>query len=177
MSRIGKQPIPIPSGVQVTVADGRVNVKGPKGELSQTLHPAVTPRIAHDTILVARNEETKFARSIHGLSRSLIANMVTGVTDGFSKTLEIQGVGYRAEVKGDNLTLVVGFSHPVIIQAPPGIHFEVNQNRIVVSGIDKHLVGQVAALIRSCKKPEPYKGKGIRYEGEQVRRKAGKASA
>ena len=159
------------------IDDGHVTVKGPKGELDQAIHPVVTTRIEEETIVVESNEETKLGRSIHGLTRSLIANMVHGVTVGFSKTLEIQGIGYRAEVKGANLTLMLGFSHPIILQAPPEIDIEVNQNRIMVSGINKQLVGQIAAIIRSLKKPEPYKGKGIRYTGERVRRKIGKAGA
>lgn len=174
MSRIGKLPITIPSGVEVTINDGLVKIRGPRGELSHAVHPLVTTEIEKSNILVKRMEDSKQGRSLHGLTRSLIANMVLGVTKGFSKTLEIQGVGYRAEVNGSNLTLALGYSHPIIFQAPPEIRLEVSQNRIVISGIDKQLVGQVASMIRSFKKPEPYKGKGIRYEGEQVRRKAGK---
>lgn len=175
MSRIGKRPITIPAGVQVAIEGQVVKVHGPKGELSCPVHPAIAAHVDDGNIVVERGDESKFGRSLHGLTRSLIANMIQGVTAGFSKALEIQGIGYRAEVQGPNLTLVLGFSHPIIFQAPPGIRLEVvNQTRIMVSGIDKQLVGQVAAIIRSFKKPEPYKGKGIRYEGEQVRRKAGK---
>jgi large subunit ribosomal protein L6 len=167
-------PIAIPSGVDVKIDDGLVKVKGPKGELSQSVHPLISTDIEDGNIIVERSEETKQSRSLHGLMRSLIANMVQGVTDGFSKTLEIQGVGYRAEVKGQNLTLSLGFSHPIIFQAPPEINIAVDQNKIQVAGIDKQLVGQVASIIRAFKKPEPYKGKGVMYEGEYVRRKAGK---
>ena len=167
-------PVAVPSNVEVTIDDGSVKVKGPKGELSQSVHSLISTEIEGGAIIVTRKEETKLGRSLHGLTRSLIANMVQGVTEGFSKTLEIQGVGYRAEFKAPNLTLRLGHSHPIIFQAPPEIQLEVNQNRIVISGIDKQLVGQVASIIRSFKKPEPYKGKGLLYEGEQIRRKAGK---
>ena len=176
MSRIGKMPITIPSGVDVSIDDGVVKIKGPKGELSQSIPSLIETEMEDGNLVVKRSDETKQSRSLHGLTRSLIANMVQGVTDGFSKKLEIQGVGYRAEVKGANLTLTLGYSHPIIFQAPPEIKIEVDQNNVTVSGIDKQLVGQVASIIRSFKKPEPYKGKGIRYEGEQVRRKAGKTS-
>lgn len=175
MSRIGKRPIAIPAGVTVAIDGQMVTVHGPKGELSCPVHPAITARLDDGSVVIERGSETKFGRSLHGLTRSLIANMIQGVTAGFSKVLEIQGVGYRAEAQGPNLTLALGFSHPIILQTPPGIQVEViNQTRVVVSGIDKQLVGQIAAIIRSFKKPEPYKGKGVRYEGEQVRRKAGK---
>lgn len=178
MSRIGKRLIAIPAGVHVTMDDRHVKVNGPKGELAHSVHPAVIARLDQENIMVERQEDSKLGRSLHGLTRTLLANMIQGVTTGFSKALEIQGVGYRAEVQGPNLTLVLGFSHPIIFQAPPGIQLEVvNQTRVIVSGIDKQLVGQTAAIIRSFKKPEPYKGKGIRYEGEQVRRKAGKTGA
>lgn len=177
VSRIGKLPIAIPSGVNAMVDDGFVKIKGPKGELSSSIPALIMTEIENGNIIVKRLEDSKQGRSLHGLTRSLIANMIEGVTTGFTKTLEIQGIGYRAEIKGQNLTLSLGFSHPIIFQAPPEIRLEVNQNRIVVSGIDKQLVGQIASIIRSFKKPEPYKGKGIRYEGEQVRRKAGKTSA
>jgi len=178
VSRIGKQPIPIPGGVDVKISDRLVTVKGPKGSLSHQTPTLISAEVADGNILVKRIEDTKQGRSLHGLTRSLIANMVQGVTAGFSKTLEISGVGYRAEVQGNNLSLALGFSHPVVFQAPPEIKLEVaGGTRIVVSGINKELVGHVAAFIRSLKKPEPYKGKGIRYEGEQVRRKAGKSGA
>ncbi len=174
MSRIGKMPITIPSGVDVKIARRMVSVKGPKGELSHTVPSLLTTEIEDGNLLVKRSAETKESRSLHGLTRSLLANMVQGVTDGYSKVLEIQGVGYRAELKGQNLTLLLGFSHPIIFQAPPEISLAVDQNKIQVTGVDKQLVGQVASIIRAFKKPEPYKGKGIMYEGEYVRRKAGK---
>jgi large subunit ribosomal protein L6 len=171
-------PITIPTGVDVKISDQLVTVKGPKGGLSHRFPPIIAMEVADGRILVRRQEETKQGRSLHGLTRTLVANMVQGVTTGFAKTLEITGVGYRAEVQGTNLTLALGFSHPIIFQAPPEIKLEVaGGTRITISGIDKALVGQVAAMIRSLKKPEPYKGKGIRYEGEQVRRKAGKSGA
>jgi len=174
VSRIGKMPIAIPSGVDVKIDEDLVKVKGPKGELAQSVHPLISVKLEDGRIIVTRSEETNDGRAMHGLMRSLIANMVQGVTDGYRKTLEIQGVGYRAEVKGQNLTLLLGFSHPIIFQSPPEISIAVDQNKIQVTGIDKQLVGQVASIIRAFKKPEPYKGKGIMYEGEYVRRKAGK---
>lgn len=175
MSRIGKLPITIPSGVDVKIDDKNMTVKGPKGSLSHEMPGLISADIEDGSIVVKRRNETKQSRALHGLNRSLIANMVEGVSSGFTKTLEIIGVGYRAEIKGKNLTLSVGFSHPIIFQAPPEIDLAVEGgNRITVSGIDKQLVGQVAAIIRSFKKPEPYKGKGIKYDGEYVRRKAGK---
>ena len=178
MSRIGKQPIAIPDGVQVTIDDRTVKVKGPKGELSHSIPARISAVLEDGHLLVGRQNESRQARALHGLSRSLIANMVEGVVSGFDRTLELIGVGYRAELKGQNLTLSLGYSHPVIFQAPPDVDLEVTGgNRITVRGIDKQLVGQVAAVIRSFKKPEPYKGKGIRYDGEQVRRKAGKTGA
>jgi large subunit ribosomal protein L6 len=178
MSRIGKEPVPIPSGVEVTM-DGRdVTVKGPRGTLSQRVHPAVTVEVADGSVAVRRGDDEPEHRALHGLFRSLIANMVTGVTDGYRRELEIVGVGYRAAARGgQGITLQVGYSHPVQVDAPDGITFEVpTPTRIAVSGADKQLVGQVAANIRAIRKPEPYKGKGIRYAGEQVRRKAGKAA-
>jgi large subunit ribosomal protein L6 len=176
MSRIGKQPIPIPSGVEVRVADSRVSVKGSKGSLALELHPAMSVAITDGNVVVSRPTDESLHRALHGLTRSLIANMVEGVTNGYSKTLEIQGVGYRAALKGTTLEIAVGYSHPVIVEAPAGITFEVPQpNRIIVSGTDKQAVGQVAANIRAIRKPDPYKGKGIRYQGEYVRKKAGKA--
>ncbi|MBT5875557.1 MAG: 50S ribosomal protein L6 [Candidatus Latescibacteria bacterium] len=174
MSRIGKMPITIPSGVDVKVNGERVSVKGPKGELTQMIDPLISTEVEAGNLIVTRSNESKQSRSLHGLSRSLLANMVEGVTDGFTKVLEIQGIGYRAEIKGQNLTLLLGYSHPIIFQAPPEINIAVEQNKIQVGGIDKQLVGQVASIIRAFKKPEPYKGKGIMYEGEYVRRKAGK---
>ena len=178
MSRIGKEPVPVPTGVDVTLADGAVTVKGPRGELSHTVPDGVTVEVADGEIVVTRASDHRDHRALHGLTRSLIANMVTGVTDGYSKSLEIVGVGYRAQARGsDALVIQAGFSHPVEVQAPEGVTFEVpTPTRITVSGADKQVVGQVAADIRAIRKPEPYKGKGIRYAGEQVRRKAGKAA-
>lgn len=177
MSRIGKQPVPVPSGVTVGLDGLTVNVKGPKGELTQTMPEGVTITQEGDEIVVTRNGESRDERSRHGLVRSLIANMIEGVTNGYVKKLEMVGVGYRAAKKGKDLELQVGFSHPVLIEAPEGITLESPiQTEIIVSGIDKTLVGQVAANIRKVRPPEPYKGKGIKYEGEVVRRKAGKAA-
>jgi large subunit ribosomal protein L6 len=175
MSRIGRQPLPIPDGVSVDVGTGTVAVKGPKGELSQTVSPDMTVSVDDDVLTVARPTDRGEHRALHGLTRSLIANMVAGVTDGFQKTLEIQGVGYRARLQGTSLELSVGYSHQVSIPAPEGIEFEVPQpTQVIVRGIDKQLVGETAARIRRVRPPEPYKGKGIRYEGEHVRRKVGK---
>ena len=177
MSRIGKAPIPVPSGVDVTVADGRVTVKGPKGSLDRVIPGTITIRQEGDELLVERPDDERQSRAMHGLVRSLVNNMVVGVTDGFTKELEIIGVGYRATAKGqDTLDLALGFSHPVEVKAPAGVTFEVpSPNRIDVKGSDKELVGQVAADIRKLRKPEPYKGKGVRYLGEHVVRKAGKS--
>jgi large subunit ribosomal protein L6 len=175
MSRIGKQPIPIPDGVAVTIGSGRVDVKGPKGELSERIPRDIEVVQQDGEVLVRRPTDRGEHRALHGLTRSLVANMVTGVTDGYAKTLEIQGVGYRAQKRGSDLELALGFSHPVPVKAPDGIEFEVPQpTRIVVRGISKQLVGEVAANIRKRRPPEPYKGKGIRYEGEYVARKVGK---
>jgi large subunit ribosomal protein L6 len=175
MSRIGRKPVDVPDAVTVTIAPGNIVVKGPKGELVQTFSQDMTVSQEENTILVARPTDRGPHRALHGLTRSLIANMVEGVTDGFEKRLEIQGVGYRAALKGKNLELALGFSHPVSIEAPEGIEFEVPQaTEIIVRGIDKQLVGQVAADIRKRRPPEPYKGKGIRYRNEQVLRKVGK---
>ena len=178
MSRIGQQPIAIPSGVDVTIDGGRVAVKGPKGELDYTLVGGVSVTHNDDGLLVERADDTRGNRSLHGLQRTLIANMITGVSEGFVKELEIVGVGYRAQAQGpDKIEVLVGFSHPVYVQAPAGVTFEVPQpTRITVRGFDKQLVGQVAADIRKLRKPEPYKGKGIRYAGERVQRKAGKSA-
>jgi len=178
MSRIGQQPITIPNGVDVSIDGGRVAVKGPKGELDYTLVGGVSVSRNDDGLLVERVDDSRSNRSLHGLQRTLIANMVTGVSEGFVKELEIVGVGYRAQAQGpDKMEIAVGFSHPVYVQAPPGITFEVPQpTRITVRGFDKQLVGQVAADIRKLRKPEPYKGKGIRYAGERVQRKAGKSA-
>jgi large subunit ribosomal protein L6 len=175
MSRIGRQPIPVPTGVTVAIEPGRVTVNGPKGELSENLPRDITVAQEGDEIRVTRPTDRGEHRALHGLTRSLVANMVTGVTDGFEKRLEIQGVGYRAQLRGRDLELALGYSHPVPVKAPDGIEFEVPQpTRIVVKGISKQRVGEVAAYIRKQRKPEPYKGKGIRYEGEYVARKVGK---
>ena len=176
MSRIGKTPITVPSGVDVSIAGANVVVKGPKGTLSRTVPGAITVRQDGGTLLVERPDDERENRSLHGLTRTLVNNMVVGVTAGFSKELEIIGVGYRAEAQGPTtLRLALGFSHPVILQAPEGVTFEVpTATRIIVRGIDKEVVGQVAANIRAIRKPEPYKGKGVRYLGEKVLRKAGK---
>ncbi len=177
MSRIGRQPIVIPSEVDVSIDGSRVTVKGPRGTLEQTFHRDM--RLVKDdgTLRVERPSDERLHRSLHGLTRSLLANMVQGVVQGYEKRLDIVGVGYRAALKGSDLELALGFSHSVPFPAPPGIEFEVPAaNRIVIRGIDKQLVGEVAADIRKIRKPEPYKGKGIRYEGEYVRKKAGKAA-
>ena len=175
MSRIGKAPIAVPNGVEVTINGRNVTVKGPKGTLSRDIPGDIIVRKEDASILVERPNDERQNRALHGLSRTLVNNMVVGVTDGFSKELEIVGVGYRAEAQGQNLRLALGFSHPVIVPAPEGIAFEIPaQTRVIVKGIDKELVGQVAADIRSIRKPEPYKGKGVRYLGERVMRKAGK---
>jgi large subunit ribosomal protein L6 len=175
MSRIGKQPIEVPEGVTVSLAPGRVTVNGPKGELSQAVSPAMKVEQSNGTVTVQRPTDRGEHRALHGLTRSLIANMVEGVTDGFEKRLEIQGVGYRARLQGKALELALGYSHPVSVSAPEGIEFEVPQpTEVIVRGIDKQLVGEIAARIRKQRPPEPYKGKGIRYAGEHVRRKVGK---
>jgi large subunit ribosomal protein L6 len=178
MSRIGKKPIEIPSGVEVALADGNVvTVTGPRGSLSQTIHPNMTVTVADGVVRIERADDEGFNRGLHGLSRSLIANMVEGVTKGFEKRLSIVGVGYRASLKGKDLEVQVGYSHPVVVPQPDGIEFEVPAaTSIVVRGNDKQQVGEVAANIRKIRKPEPYKGKGIRYEDEYVRKKAGKAA-
>ena len=176
MSRIGKAPIAVPSGVTVTLDGQFISVKGPKGELSRTYSELISVRQDGEELVVERSGDDRDSRAQHGLVRSLIQNMVTGVTQGFQKDLEIVGVGYRAQAKGQGLELSLGFSHPVVVDAPDGISFNVPApTRIEVHGIDKQLVGQVAANIREWRKPEPYKGKGVRYADEHVRRKAGKA--
>lgn len=176
MSRIGRMPIAIPQGVTVNVDGNVVSVKGPKGELTRTLNKDMIIEVEGNTVLVKRPSDEKEHRALHGLTRTLIANMVTGVSQGFKKTLEIAGVGYRASKSGNKLNLSLGFSHPVEVDPPAGITIDVPApNRIVVSGIDKETVGAVAAKIRSFREPEPYKGKGIKYEGEVIRRKVGKA--
>jgi len=178
VSRIGRKPVPIPKGVKVEVKNGAVKVAGGKGELSIPIHPDVTVEVKETEVLVARHSDIKEHRSLHGLFRALIANMIKGVTDGFSRRLELVGVGYRAEMKGKVLQLALGYSHPIVFRAPDGIKIEApTQTNITISGIDKQLVGLVAAKIRSLRPPEPYKGKGIKYEGEYIRRKAGKTAA
>jgi large subunit ribosomal protein L6 len=175
MSRIGRKPVPVPDAVSVEIAPGNIAVKGPKGELHQTLSAEMKIEQEDGTVTVSRPTDRGEHRALHGLTRSLIANMVEGVTEGFEKRLEIQGVGYRAALKGKKLELALGYSHPVAIDAPEGIDFEVPQpTEVIVKGIDKQLVGQVAADIRKRRPPEPYKGKGIRYKDEQVLRKVGK---
>ncbi len=178
MSRIGNTPVPVPSGVDVAVDGQHLTVKGSKGELDITLPGDITAAVEDAEIVLSRPDDSGDHKAMHGLARSLVQNMVIGVSEGFSKKLEIVGVGYRATAKGSNaLELQLGFSHPVSIQAPDGIEFEVpQQTEIIVKGIDKQLVGQVAADIRKWRKPEPYKGKGIKYEGERIIRKAGKAA-
>ena len=175
MSRIGKQPIEVPSGVNVAISPGRVQVNGPLGELSQDVPQRITIEQEDGTLTVKRPTERGDDRALHGLTRSLLANMVEGVTNGFEKRLEIQGVGYRAALRGTDLELNVGFSHPVVIKPPQGISFEVPEaTSVLVKGIDKQQVGEIAAQVRKVRPPEPYKGKGIRHEGEYVRRKVGK---
>ena len=178
MSRIGNKPITIPAGVTLTIDGAKVTVKGPKGELAREVSSAMNLKLEDGILTVARPSDQKNHKSLHGLTRTLISNMVIGVTDGYSKNLEIEGVGYRAAKAGNAVNLTLGFSHPVVVDAPEGINIEVPQpNRIVVSGIDKEQVGAIAAQIRFYRPPEPYKGKGIRYEGERVVRKVGKAGA
>lgn len=176
MSRIGKLPVEIPGGVQVSVEGNTVTVRGPKGSISKKMHPEMLIRVEDNTVVVERPSDDRLHRSLHGLTRSLIQNMVDGVTKGFEKTLVISGVGYRARKQGNKLVLSVGYSHPVEIEPEKGIEIDVPEpTRIVVRGVDKQLVGQVAASIRSVREPEPFLGKGIRYEDEHVRRKPGKA--
>jgi large subunit ribosomal protein L6 len=176
MSRVGRQPIAVPSGVKVQIEGARVTVTGPKGELSRQFHPDIGIRLDDGQILVSRPSDRPQHRSLHGLTRSLLANMVTGVSEGFTKALELHGVGYRAQMQGQKLVLQVGYSQPVEIAPLPEITLTVEgTNRVVVQGIDRELVGQVAANIRAVRSPDPYKGKGIRYQGERVRHKAGKA--
>src|SRR3989344_9523295 len=175
MSKIGKQPIIIPQNVTIGVIGSQVKVTGPKGELVFAFHKEVRVEIIENKVIVSRNQDTKFAKSLHGLTRSIIANMVKGVTEGHQKILEIVGVGYRAQKQGENLVLNIGYSHPVIITPTSGVQIETKENKIIVSGCDKALVGEVAARIRRARPPEPYKGKGIKYSEEVIRRKAGKA--
>jgi len=175
MSRIGRAPIPLPAGVEIDIGPGRVGVKGPRGTLEQAVPHEMTVRVDEGVVTVTRPTDRGPHRSLHGLTRTLVANMVEGVTNGYEKRLEIQGVGYRASLRGSAIELLLGFSHPVVVEPPPGIEFEIPApTQIIVRGIDKQSVGQVAADIRRLRPPEPYKGKGIRYAGEVVRRKVGK---
>lgn len=175
MSRVGKAPIPVPDGVEVRLEDGACSVRGPRGELGRELHPDIDARLEDGAIVVRRSSDAPRQRALHGLTRALLANMVEGVTEGFTKSLEIVGTGYRAELRGESLVLNVGFSHLVTLDPIEGAAFEVETPTLVhVSGIDKQVVGQQAALVRRVRPPEPYRGKGIRYRGEQIRRKAGK---
>lgn len=176
MSRIGKLPITVPAGVEVKLDGREISVKGPKGELSRTLAEGINVEIEDGTITVTRPDDERESRSLHGLTRSLINNMIIGVTEGYTKKLEIVGTGYRVQAKGSDLEFALGYSHPVPVKAPQGITFTVEgANKLAVFGIDKQQVGEVAANIRKLRRPDPYKGKGVRYEGEQIRRKAGKA--
>jgi large subunit ribosomal protein L6 len=177
MSRIGKKPISLPGGVEVDIRGSEVTVIGPKGELSRSFHPDMEIVQEEGILVVRRPTDHRTHRAMHGLTRALLANMVTGVSEGYTRTLEIVGTGYRAEIQGENLIMYLGYSHPIEIQPPEGISFEVPRGGrgVIVQGIDKELVGEIAARIRRQRPPEPYKGKGVRYEGEYVRRKAGKA--
>ena len=176
MSRIGRNPIPVPAGVDVRIDGADITVKGPKGELSHTLAEPITARLEDGTIYVERPNDERRSRALHGLSRTLVNNLVVGVTTGYDKVLEIQGTGYRVQAKGQDLEFALGFSHPVTVAAPDGITFSVQKpTQLTVSGINKQLVGETAANIRKIRPPEPYKGKGVRYQGENIRRKAGKA--
>ena len=178
MSRIGRKPVPLPKGVTAQIDGHKITVKGPKGEISRTLNSEMALSLEDSTVLVKRPSDEARHKALHGLTRTLVANMVEGVTNGFAKSLEIQGVGYKAEASKTGITMIVGYSHPVPYPAPEGITFKVENNTVVrVSGSDKELVGQVAAELRQIRPPEPYKGKGIRYQGERVRRKAGKTGA
>ena len=175
MSRIGKQPITLPKGVEVKVGDTELSVKGPKGTLTTAVADCLEYTIDGDAVTVTRKDESRVTRAQHGLRRTLLANCVEGVTNGFSKTLEVNGVGYRVAVKGNTIELALGFSHPVLVDLPKGLEAKVEGQKLTLSGMDKELVGEIAARIRRLRKPEPYKGKGIRYENEQVRRKVGKS--
>ena len=176
MSRIGKQPVPVPSGVDVTIDGQNLAVKGPKGALAlEVAEPITVTRAEDGAILVARPDDERRSRSLHGLSRTLVANLITGVTEGYTTKMEIFGVGYRVQQKGSNLEFALGYSHPVVVEPPEGITFAVESpTKFSVSGIDKQKVGQISAVIRRLRRPDPYKGKGVRYEGEQIRRKVGK---
>lgn len=175
MSRVGKRPIAIPSGVTITLDGGQITVKGPKGELSRKVPPLVELDIGDSELAVNRVSEHRRARAMHGLARALIQNMVTGVSTGFTQALDINGVGYRADAKGAVLNLALGYSHPIEVLLPEGVDAKVERNRVVLSGIDKEVIGQLAAVIRAQRPPEPYKGKGIKYSDEEIRRKVGKA--
>ncbi|MDO5634540.1 MAG: 50S ribosomal protein L6 [Micrococcus sp.] len=175
MSRIGRLPITVPSGVDITVDGARVSVKGPKGQLEHTVPAPITATLEDGTVTVARPNDERESRSLHGLTRTLVNNMILGVTEGFSKQLEVVGTGYRVMAKGQDLEFALGYSHPVSVKCPEGISFTVEGNKVTVTGIDKQKVGETAANIRKLRKPDPYKGKGVRYAGEQIRRKAGKA--
>lgn len=180
MSRIGKKPVQIPAGVTIQVTQNTVSVKGPKGEIKKTFHPNIKIEVKDQNIVITRKDDEKENKALHGLTRSMLANMVEGVIKGYEKKMEIIGVGYRAQVNKNKITLTLGFSHPVEYTAPEGIEFEIdkeNKNLLTVRGIDNQIVGEVAAKVRSFKKPEPYKGKGIKYQDEQITRKAGKAAA
>lgn len=177
MSRIGKLPIDVPSGVTVTVKEAEVLVKGPKGELTTPLHPLLKYEVAANQIAITRVDDSREARAQHGLRRTLLANCVLGVTAGFKKTMEVIGVGYKVAVKGSTVELALGFSHPVVINLPKGIEASAEGQKLTISGIDKVLVGETCAQIRRLRKPEPYKGKGIKYENEQIRRKVGKSGS
>ncbi|SIN71730.1 50S ribosomal protein L6 [Halodesulfovibrio marinisediminis] len=176
MSRIGKQPVAIPSGVEVKIAGEAINVKGPKGSISTPVEATLNYEIADGNVVITRKDESRVARAQHGLRRTLIANCIEGVSKGFSKTLEVNGVGYKVAVKGNNVELAVGFSHPVSMPLPEGLEAKAEGNKLTISGIDKQLVGEFAATVRRVRPPEPYKGKGIKYDNEQIRRKAGKSA-
>jgi len=177
LSRVGRKPVSVPKGVTITQSGQQLKIKGPKGELSDQFHPNIKIEVKDGQVLVSRPNDEKQNKALHGLTRALIQNMISGVTTEYSKTLDIVGVGYRAELKGKNVLLNIGYSHPIYIVPPDGVTLQTpTQTQIVVSGIDKQLVGQVAAKIRSIRKPEPYKGKGIKYSDEQIQRKAGKAA-
>ena len=175
MSRIGKQPIPIPQGVKILLDGGTVRAEGPKGKLAQPVPAGLTPRVTDGTLFIDRGSEDRRVRALHGLARALVANMVTGVKDGFERRLEIVGIGYRAQMQGKNIQLALGYSHPIVFPLPDGVTAEIDkQTAITLRGADKALLGQTAAKLRALRKPDPYKGKGIRYAGEVVRRKVGK---